>query len=158
MDVSAAARAAAQLTIAPVVYRNPPTVVAVLVTVNGGLLMIRRSLLDDGGYGQLALPGGYQNWGETWQEAGAREVFEETGLKINPDWLVIERMVTVREGQINLLIAHHNLAMPAYEACVTGDPDAETLSVETIFQPVETAFPVHTEAVRDYFLPRRRHR
>ena len=49
-------------------YDNTPTVVVVLVPLRGGLLMIRRALPGEG-QGKLALPGGYQMLGQTWQEA-----------------------------------------------------------------------------------------
>jgi hypothetical protein len=54
-------------------YDNTPTVVVVLVPVRGGLLMVRRTLPGEG-YGKLALPGGYQMLGQTWQEAGALDL------------------------------------------------------------------------------------
>ena len=47
-----------------------------------GLLVVRRGITP--GLGELALPGGYIGMGETWQEAGAREVWEETGLRLDP--------------------------------------------------------------------------
>ena len=56
-------------------YANTPTVVVVLVPLRSGLLMIRRTLPGEG-EGQLALPGGYQMLGQTWEEAGAAEVRE----------------------------------------------------------------------------------
>jgi ADP-ribose pyrophosphatase YjhB (NUDIX family) len=70
-------------------YDNMPTVVVVLVPLRGGLLMVRRALPGEG-YGKLALPGGYQMLEQTWQEAGAQEVLEETGVAIAPDalWVV----------------------------------------------------------------------
>jgi ADP-ribose pyrophosphatase YjhB (NUDIX family) len=49
-----------------------------MAEVNGGLLMIRRALPD--GYGNLALPGGFQARNETWQQTGVRKVYEETEL------------------------------------------------------------------------------
>lgn len=64
---------------------STPTAVVVLVPIRGGLLMIRRGVAD--GHGELALPGGYQKRGETWQEAGAREVCEETGVCIDAEGL-----------------------------------------------------------------------
>ena len=64
-------------------YRNPIPVAVVLVPVDDELLVIRRGI--EPAKGQLALPGGYVDLAETWQEAGAREVFEETGLRIDPD-------------------------------------------------------------------------
>ena len=42
--------------------------------------------------GKIALPGGYQMQGETWQQAGAREIFEETGIKINPGGFCIHHL------------------------------------------------------------------
>ncbi len=63
-------------------YDNTPTVVVVLVPLRGGLLMIRRALEGEG-QGRLALPGGYQMLGQTWQEAGAAEVREETGVAVD---------------------------------------------------------------------------
>ena len=48
-----------------------------------GVLVVRRNIEPQ--IGQLALPGGYMNLGETWQQAGARELFEETGIVIRPE-------------------------------------------------------------------------
>lgn len=67
-------------------YANTPTVVVVLVPLAGGLLMVRRALAGEG-RGKLALPGGYQMLGQTWQEAGAAEVREETGVVVDPEAL-----------------------------------------------------------------------
>lgn len=64
-------------------YDNTPTVVVVRVPIRGGLLMVRRALPGEG-QGKLALPGGYQMAGQTWREAGAREVLEETGVAVDP--------------------------------------------------------------------------
>jgi ADP-ribose pyrophosphatase YjhB (NUDIX family) len=63
-------------------YRNPLPVAVVLVPVGDGLLVVRRSIPPQ--QGELALPGGFITTGESWQEAGAREVSEETGLTIDP--------------------------------------------------------------------------
>jgi uncharacterized protein (TIGR00106 family) len=46
-----------------------------------GLLGIRRAAADSAP--GVALPGGYVDEGETWEEAAAREVFEETGCSIS---------------------------------------------------------------------------
>ena len=53
-------------------FVNPIPVVIVLVPVDDGVLVVRRS--QEPGSGVLALPGGFVELGETWQETGAREV------------------------------------------------------------------------------------
>ncbi|MFM8323207.1 MAG: NUDIX domain-containing protein [Chloroflexota bacterium] len=63
-------------------FQNPLPVSVVLLPVDGGLLAVRRAIPPH--QGCLALPGGYINLGESWQEAGARELFEETGVNIDP--------------------------------------------------------------------------
>ncbi|MCD4689748.1 MAG: NUDIX domain-containing protein [Desulfuromonadaceae bacterium] len=63
-------------------FVNPLPVVVMLVPVDDGLLQIRRGI--EPGRGKWAFPGGFVDLGETWQEAGAREVLEETHLQIDP--------------------------------------------------------------------------
>jgi len=85
------------------VYENTPTTVFVLATnANGELLIIRRA--NEPGYGLLGLPGGYQMRGETWQEAGARELLEETGCHLHPSSV---QFVSIRTDEYhnNLIIA-----------------------------------------------------
>jgi ADP-ribose pyrophosphatase YjhB (NUDIX family) len=83
-------------------YDNTLTVVVILVPLRGGLLMVRRALLGEG-YGKLALPGGFQMLGLTWQEAGALEVLEETGVLIAPEALRVIAVETTPDRRQNLL-------------------------------------------------------
>jgi ADP-ribose pyrophosphatase YjhB (NUDIX family) len=64
--------------------------------------MIRRALPGDG-QGRLALPGGYQMLGQTWQEAGGREVLEETGVAIEAASLQVVAVETTPDRRQNLL-------------------------------------------------------
>src|ERR1700687_165917 len=48
-------------------YLKPLPVAVTLVPVDDGLLVVRRGI--EPGRGRLALPGGYINLGETWQQA-----------------------------------------------------------------------------------------
>ena len=122
-------------------YDNTPTVVVVLVLVRGGLLMIRCGLAE--GHGELALPGGYQMRGETWQEAGAREVFEETGVRVEPEHLRALSIVTTLDRQQNLLFSQ----TPPVEHSGAFTHDGEVLEVIVVREPVRTAFPLHNEMV-----------
>ncbi len=127
-------------------YDNTPTVVVVMVPIRGGLLMVRRAL-PGAGQGRLALPGGYQMAGETWQEAGAREVMEETGVAIDPATLRLVAVETTPDRRQNLLFCD------APPACHDGVfvHDAEVSEVVVIQAPVETAFPLHTAQVAAFF-------
>jgi ADP-ribose pyrophosphatase YjhB (NUDIX family) len=127
------------------IYQNPGTVVVSVVSVNGGLLMVRRGLAD--GYGKLALPGGFQAVGETWQQAGAREVEEETGLVVDPAAYRAAEVVTVEDGRINLIFAYQ------LDRHTFSDfrSDHEVLEVVIVNEPVETAFETHTRHVKKFF-------
>ncbi len=129
-------------------YDNMPTVVVVLVPLRSGLLMIRRALPGEG-QGKLALPGGYQMLGQTWQEAGAREVLEETGVVIAPEVLRVVTVETTPDRQQNLLFCQS----PPVEHEVAFVHDAEVSEVLVVHEPLETAFPLHTQVVREYFAP-----
>jgi 8-oxo-dGTP pyrophosphatase MutT (NUDIX family) len=128
-----------------VAYDNTPTVVVVLVPISDGLLMIRRALAD--GRGQLALPGGYQIRGQTWQEAGAREVLEETGIRVDPANLRLLSVETTPDRQQNLIFCQ---SVPVLQSCGFSH-DAEVLEVVVAHEPVETAFPLHTRMVAEFF-------
>jgi ADP-ribose pyrophosphatase YjhB (NUDIX family) len=127
-------------------YDNTPTVVVVLVPLRGGLLMIRRALPGEG-YGKLALPGGYQMLGQTWQEAGAQEVLEETGVTVSPDALRVLGVETTPDRRQNLLFCQS----PPVEHEGGFVHDAEVSEVLVVYEPVETAFPLHTRRVRKFF-------
>lgn len=129
-------------------YDNTPTVVVARVPLAGGLLMIRRAL-PGLGQGQLALPGGYQMLGQTWQEAGAREVFEETGVAVDPVALRLLTVVTTTDTRQNLLFCES----PPVEHDGPFVHDAEVSDVLVVRAPVQTAFPLHTAMVADFFAP-----
>ena len=80
-------------------FLNPIPVVVVLVPVDDGVLLICRHVEPRRGF--MALPGGYVDLGETWQEAGAREVYEETGIRIDAAKL---RAFQVHSGDYNTLL------------------------------------------------------
>jgi ADP-ribose pyrophosphatase YjhB (NUDIX family) len=127
-------------------YDNTPTVVVVLVALRGGLLMVRCALLGEG-QGKLALPGGYQMLGQIWQEAGAQEVLEETGVAIAPEALRVIAVATTPDRRQNLLFCHS----PPVQHQGLFTHDAEVSEVLLIHEPVETAFPLHTRMVREFF-------
>jgi ADP-ribose pyrophosphatase YjhB (NUDIX family) len=126
-------------------YVNPLPVAVTLLPVDGSLLVIRRSI--EPCTGELALPGGYVDLGESWQEAAARELLEETGVLADPQ--SIELFAAKSAADVLLVFG---LAPPAtVDALPPSQPTAETAGWELIAGPAELAFPLHTEAVAEYF-------
>jgi ADP-ribose pyrophosphatase YjhB (NUDIX family) len=131
-------------------FLNPLPVSVVLLPVDEGVLLVRRNIEPQ--IGQLALPGGYMNLGETWQQAGARELFEETGIIIRPAE-VHEFRVKSAPGGTTLLV--FGLA-PGVKLQDLPDfvPNEETQEVCIATQAQELAFSTHTEVMREYFANR----
>lgn len=128
-------------------FKNTPTVVCVLLPLRTcELLLIRRGLKD--GYGQLALPGGFQNFGESVHDAAVREVREETGAIIRPDRLELISIKTDEYGH-NVVIFRNFGGMALPQGPFT--PNEEILELVPVDEAVPTAYPFHTEAVADYF-------
>lgn len=127
-------------------YRNPLPVSVVLVPVDAGLLVVRRSIPPRSGL--LALPGGFINHGEGWREAGAREVEEEAGLRIEPAAI---REFAVRSAPDGTLLVF-GLAAPLRAADLPPfEPTAEASERLILAGPAELAFPLHTEVAARYF-------
>jgi ADP-ribose pyrophosphatase YjhB (NUDIX family) len=138
---------------ARVSYRNPLPVGIVLLPVGRGLVAVRRGI--EPGLGKLALPGGYIGVGETWQQALARELFEETGIRIDPDGIREFRVLST-DAQGGLL-----LVFGLARRCPASDlppfvPTDETTERVLLTGPEDLAFPAHTQVVVEYFARRRR--
>lgn len=67
------------------VRRNPyPTVDVIIEMESGGVVLIERRNPPPG----WALPGGFVDYGETFEQAALREALEETGLKVRLKYLL----------------------------------------------------------------------
>jgi ADP-ribose pyrophosphatase YjhB (NUDIX family) len=127
-------------------FLNPAPVSVVLVPIDDGVLVVRRNIEPQ--KGRLALPGGYINYGESWQQAGAREVFEETGLTINPDQIHDFRVKSAPDSTLLIF----GLARPRGRVDLPSFvPNDETQEIKVLTAPEELAFSLHTEVLRDYF-------
>ena len=134
-------------------YSNPLPVSVVLLPIGrDGLLLVKR--VQEPAAGKWALPGGFVETGETWQEAGAREVYEETGFRVDP--AVITLFDTRSAPDDTLLV--FGLA-PAQPSTILPDfkPSSETSAVMTADGPRELAFSTHTETANRYWKEIRHH-
>ncbi|HEY6837974.1 MAG TPA: NUDIX domain-containing protein [Geobacteraceae bacterium] len=133
-------------------YLNPIPVAVVLVPVGDGLVVIRRGIEPQ--KGTLTLPGGYIDLGETWQEAGAREVAEETGIAIESAGLQLYDVMNGFDGTLVVF----GLATRVPVSSLQPFSSDETEEVLLIHGPTELGFVMHTQVVTRYFAERRERR
>jgi ADP-ribose pyrophosphatase YjhB (NUDIX family) len=130
-------------------YVNPIPVAVVLLPVDTGLLAIRRTIEPH--RGELALPGGFINLGESWQAAAARELFEETGIAIDPAELTVFDVKSAPDSTLLVFGLAHGRTRAELPSFSPNDEASECV-VLTSDGPL--AFPLHTEIVRAYLARR----
>ncbi len=94
-----------------------------------------------------ALPGGYVNLGETWREAAAREVREETGVILSPEEIRETRVESAPDGTLIIVARanpHREAELPPFV------PNEECSERLVLMEPVAMAFRLHEEVARDY--------
>jgi len=135
-------------------FDNTPTVVSVLVPIIDWRKVVAVVRANDPGKGKLGLPGGYHMRGETWQQAGCREVLEETGIVLNPKKIHLISIFTDEYGN-NLIICQHDEATkmkdynPEYK--VPGEVDGLRLINSLQIKDFgDWAFRRHYLAVKDF--------
>jgi ADP-ribose pyrophosphatase YjhB (NUDIX family) len=141
------------------VWANPTPVSVVLVPVlredRVGLLVVRRAIEPRAG--RLAIVGGFLEAHETWQEGGAREVREETGVIVDASTLV-PFWFTSTEPRPNRVLLFSIAAPTDVASLGPYTPDAETSERGLVFGAGGLddvfAFPLHAEAARRFFAER----
>lgn len=115
-----------------------------------GVLVIRRGI--EPRKGLLALPGGFINHGETWQEGGVREVQEETGIVLDAEKVRLFDVLSPPPGprSSNVLIFAIYPVIPASQVPIFTPTD-ETEALEILYAPETLAFPLHTQILERYF-------
>ena len=127
-------------------YRNPFPVAVVLVPVDGGLLLVRRTIPPH--EGSVALPGGYIEYGESWQAGGAREVFEETGVSVHPEEITLFDALSAPDG--TLLIFGRAQPRTASDLPAFA-PNSEASELVIAKEPLELAFPLHSQVAARFW-------
>jgi len=129
-----------------ITFLNPIPVAVVLVPVDEGLIVIRRGI--EPRRGMLALPGGYINLGETWQEAAAREVFEETGVALQTNEI---REFGVRSAMDGTLLIFGLARARSFSIIPPFRPTDESIERLILTEPQDLAFDLHMEMVEIFF-------
>ncbi|MFI5533952.1 NUDIX domain-containing protein [Kitasatospora sp. NPDC051853] len=133
-------------------YRNPLPVAVALQPVEQpdgtrALLVIRRTI--EPGYGELALPGGYIDYGENWQTGAVRELREEAGLEVDPAHVRLADTGSDERGAFLMLFA---LFPPRpLDTLPPSVPTDETDGWHLLTTPTRLAFPLHTQVAEAWF-------
>lgn len=131
-------------------YRNPlPVAIALLPAHDAdgtGLVVITRTIEPQ--RGGIALPGGFIDHGEDWQQAVVRELREETGIEAARADVRLADALSSPDGHLLLFGL-----LPERTAADLPDPAPtdETYGWHLLRGPAELAFPLHTIAVRNWF-------
>lgn len=138
-----------------ITYRNPLPVTVILCSVTdgfkAGLVLVKRSIEPHSG--EWALPGGYLDVGETWQEGSMRELREETGIDLPVTRIIpgLTRVVTALSNS-NLLI--FCTAWIEKEKVPAFVPNHEVSEMKIAYSPTPLAFPTHSDMADSFFARR----
>lgn len=126
-------------------YLNPLPVAVLLLPVDDGLLVVRRDV--EPRRGELALPGGFIERGETWQQAAARELEEEAGVGVDAGAVTLFDAMSAPDGTLLVF----GLAPAVAGADLPPSrPTGEASGWEVLRAPAPLAFPLHTTAAARY--------
>lgn len=134
-------------------YINPiPVVVLIVLVLSGkglaGILTVRRG--ENPGKGKLALPGGFLDVGETWEEGAVRELREETGIVFDAKCVKLLAVKSAIEDRIGLIF----FETPPVPSLPEFKPNPEVLELVVLDDPEELAFQTHTEVLEQFFVDR----
>lgn len=133
-------------------YKNPVPVAVCLVPIYGKsidmkLMGVRRGIEPRKGF--IALPGGYVNSGETWQEACCRELLEETGIVCRISDI---KLFSVESALDSNRILIFGLASAIDITKINFEfKNEETQEIALIEKNLELAFPLHTLVAKKFF-------
>ena len=124
-------------------FQNPIPTVDIIIRVNDGIVLIKRRNPPFG----WALPGGYQDAGESCEAAAIREAMEETGLQVTLEslfYVYSDPKRDPRKHTISTVFIGRSNGEPV------GMDDAEEAVIYALDDLPETLAFDHGEILRDY--------
>ena len=136
------------------VFRNPiPVAVGIIPIINNdnktGLLLVQRAIQPC--VGEYALPGGFVDWGESWQQAVSREVFEETSLQTDPEEFILANTYSI-PNKTRILIFGYSKKIRHIDELNTFKPSSETFALKLGFFNDKLCFSLHQEVYDQWFI------
>jgi 8-oxo-dGTP diphosphatase len=124
-------------------HKNPLATVDIIIEAKGGIVLIERNNKPLG----WALPGGFVDYGESLEQAAAREALEETGLHVT----LVEQMKTYSDPDRD---PRHHTISTVFIATADGSPragdDAGKTGIFTQHNLPRLVFD-HEKILTDYF-------
>jgi ADP-ribose pyrophosphatase YjhB (NUDIX family) len=127
-------------------YLNPSPVAVAVQPVGDGLLVVRRGIPP--AQDRLALPGGFIDVGETWQDAVVRELQEETGLRADASAVRLYDAVSAPDGT---LLVFGLLPVASIADVPESTPNEESQGWQVLSEPATLGFSLHTEIASRWF-------
>jgi 8-oxo-dGTP diphosphatase len=125
------------------VYRNPTPTVDIIIETEGGIVLIERKNPPHG----WAIPGGFVDYGESYENAARREAKEETGLEVE----LIRQLHTYSDPKRD---ARQHTASTVFIATASGKPVAadDAQKAEIFFADTLPSLVFdHAQILSDYF-------
>ena len=134
-------------------FRNPiPVAVGLLPFVSNtqtnGLLLIQRAIKPF--VGEFCLPGGFVDWGESWEEAVSREILEETNIKTDPDEFEFTRMISTPDKTRQLFFWTSRIIRNEKNLKLFK-PNEEVSNILIANKGTKLCFSLHQEVFDNYF-------
>jgi ADP-ribose pyrophosphatase YjhB (NUDIX family) len=133
-----------------VLWRDPKVASAVVVEVDGGVVLGRRAI--EPGYGLWCLPGGFVNDDEHPAEAAVRECMEEISAAVKVTSLLGVYHVPKRDAPSMVGIAYR--ARLADGAQLTAGPEMLEVRVFALDSLPQLAFPSHRQVIDEFLKSR----
>ena len=132
-------------------WNNPKPVTATIIPLDGGVVLVKRKF--EPFVNDWCLPGGFIEAAEHPAESAAREVLEETGLKVKVSRL-LEAGAPGRG--INVVILFYE-AIPTGGQLTAGDDASEVAAFKLHDLPANIAFDMHRQIIQRWFTQSQQH-
>lgn len=132
-------------------YQNPTPVSNAIVPVstNEGIRLLSVVRNIEPKRGEVGLPGGYVDKLETFEQAAARETFEETGLCLRPEYFSL-MLSRVTPQNNTLVFCNYNHIVKASDIDMSFS-NSETQKIILSEPNQEFCFPSHQEVARKFW-------
>ena len=129
-------------------FKNPIPIVVALIRVFdqpgsqcGWLIEQRNIPPEKGGW---ALPSGYVNFGETWQQAAARELKEEVGLDSKPEDYELLEIQPTQQGNM-LIFCYHKTGVRVEDVKFVPNEEVSAVKFPVLPTHLSLCFPSHNQ-------------